>query len=183
MKRFTSLLLAAVFIVMSFPLASAEENGSFFKADAALISEYFKAIGEQDYSSGFKLLSAGQSELMKSVEAQNSAEKEGIWSVSSVNSAEIMCDATDSEDLDKSLLDSGIAGRRSYLVKINISVYNDNMFFYDGNNYLIITVGTEDGQRRIFHDTLALPDLILKHEDEDAAFKYFEVRFPEERGG
>ena len=46
MKRFTSLLLAAVFIVMSFPLASAEENGSFFKADAALISEYFKAIGE-----------------------------------------------------------------------------------------------------------------------------------------
>ena len=129
MKRFTSLLLAAVFIVMSFPLASAEENGSLFKADAALISEYFKAIGEQDYSSGFKLLSAGQSELMKSVEAQNSAEKEGIWSVSSVNSAEIMCDATDSEDLDKSLLDSGIAGRRSYLVKINISVYNDNMFF------------------------------------------------------
>lgn len=60
----------------------------------ALISEYFKAIGEQDYSSGFKLLSAGQRELMKSVEAQNSAEKEGIWSVSSVNSAEIMCDAT-----------------------------------------------------------------------------------------
>ena len=51
MKRFTSLLLAAVFIVMSFPLASAEENGSFFKADAALISEYFKAIGEQDHHS------------------------------------------------------------------------------------------------------------------------------------
>ncbi len=183
MKRFTSLLLAAVFIVMSFPLASAEENGSFFKADAALISEYFKAIGEQDYSSGFKLLSAGQRELMKSVEAQNSTEKEGIWSVSSVNSVELMCDATDSEELDKSLLDSGIVDRRSYLVKLNISVYNDNMFFYDGNNYLIITVGTEDGQRRIFHDTLALPDLILKHEDEDAAFKYFDVRFSEERGG
>lgn len=43
MKRFTSLLLAAVFIVMSFPLASAEENGSFFKADAGADKRIFQS--------------------------------------------------------------------------------------------------------------------------------------------
>ncbi len=183
MKRLISLLLAAVFIAAAIPLAAAERSRSFLESDAALIYGYFKAIGEQDYPTGFMLLSAGQRELMKSVEEQNLAEKEGIWSVSSVNAVELMCDVTGSGETDKSLIDADIVDQRSYLVKLNISVYNDNMFFYEGNNYLIMTVGTEDGQRRIFHDTLALPDLILNHEDEDTAFEYFDVRFSEERGG
>ena len=185
-KRILSIVVMLAFILMAgMPAAHAMEKQSEYKIDMALIYDYFNTINNKDYEANYKLWSRERAAELKDVSKQNAIEKMGMWSVSHVDmgSIELLGDVTNNYYADNSGVSSDSVRKRSYLVKAGMAVLQDNPYFYNGDNYIILTCGDEGPVRKLYGDSLPMPELILKYADEKDVIRYCEARFTDERGG
>lgn len=189
MKKAVLILLTAAvlcaFVVPGGEYPALAQSAQYQTEDEELIFNYFRTISEKDYEANFELHCEEQRAVLRSVAQQNARERMGMWSVSSVDlgSAAILADVTGSPHVEERGGENSRNTARTYLVKCGMTVYQDTPYYFEGNNYLVITVDGEGGARRIFNDTLAAPELVLKYEEREADKKYFGRRFTEERGG
>lgn len=194
MKKFEQICCALITVFIMFAVVFAEaktdDNRVNYLEDLAIIKEYFSTVNDKKYKDSFRFLanefrneSIELSEQMQNLGC-------GIYSIKSidVDNIEILADLTCAEInniSDSARKNNGNLSRiKAYLVKCKMSVCDTlqdgtfNEFFFNGLNYYVITIGLQNGNRRIADCRLPLPDTVLQHETLSKASCYLQQRFP-----
>ncbi len=94
------------------------------------------------------------------------------------------CDYSEIDSIKRNEDSEKIYSIRNFLVKCDMEVYNENDYYFNGNNYASIICGFVNGELRVIDDKLPLPDEVAEYEpDKTSMLDYINNRFTEERPG
>ena len=195
LKQIVSLALCLFFVMAPQSLAISKTNAN----DTELIYEFMETWDDGDYVANAALnVSDYQTIALDYLTDEFVRSKQGLCVVESIDltSVRIIKELTDSRYTldDVSRVDTmiGVKDRRKletytnfnyYLMSCNMSVYNENEYFFNGINYFFITCCTENNVRKVFDFTLAHPDAVTRYDTKQPQTiidEYFVKRFAEQ---
>lgn len=152
-------------------------NVSSVKADnieQELIVKYYNAINDEEWAS---LLDTLGTEYSQTISATLESEyyainRIGIYNVDKVNEIELL-ETIENEAMYLTILEECEGDDITiYLVKSDLSVYEEDEFYKEGTNYTLFFIGTVEGERKIVSTRMPLTETVAFYAGEEEAQVY-----------